>query len=116
MTITPSLAGRLIDASLAGAAIGYTADRQFIGNSCVDYCHQHNLVEPATAGAERRFGIRVTLPANDTLRNLLGDDWERLHWFATIHERDAAFDEMAMRHGYYRNSDSPTQVLEKIDR
>ena len=87
-----------------------------IGNSYVDYCHQHNLVEPDKAGAERHFGIRVTLPATDTLRVLLGDDWERLHWFTTKQERDAAFDDMATRHGYYRNSDSPTQVLEKIDR
>ena len=82
----------------------------------MDYCHQHNLVEPNTAGAERRFGIRVTLPAADTLRNLLGDEWEQLHWFATQDERNAAFDDMATRHGYYRNSDSPTQVLEKIER
>jgi len=82
----------------------------------VDYCHQHNLVDPDSAGAERRFGIRVTLPAADTLRKILGDDWERLHWYATEQDRDVAFDDMATRHGYYRNSDSPTQVLEKIDR
>jgi len=82
----------------------------------VDYCHQHNLVEPDKAGAERRFGIRVSLPAGDTLANILGDDWERLHWYPSEHERDAAFDEMAARHGYYRNSDTPTQALEKIIR
>lgn len=82
----------------------------------MDYCHQHNLVEPELAGAERPFGIRVTLPANDTLRNILGDDWERLHWYPSEAERDAAFADMAERHGYYRNSDSPTQVLEKISR
>ena len=82
----------------------------------MDYCHQHNLVDPDSAGAERRFGIRVTLPAADTLRKILGDDWERLHWYATEQDRDVAFDDMATRHGYYRNSDSPTQVLEKIDR
>ena len=82
----------------------------------MDYCHQHNLVEPDTAGAERRFGIRVSLPAGDTLANILGDDWERLHWYATEKDRDDAFDEMAARHGYYRNTDTPTQVLEKIIR
>lgn len=82
----------------------------------MDYCHQHNLVKPDTAGAPRRFGIRVSLPANDTLRNILGDDWERLHWYPGEAERDAAFDEMAKRHGYYRSSDTPTQVLEKIVR
>jgi hypothetical protein len=82
----------------------------------MDYCHQHNLVEPQKAGADRPFGIRITLPATDTLRNILGDDWERLHWFPTEEERDIAFEKMAARHGYYRDSDSPTQVLEKLAR
>jgi hypothetical protein len=82
----------------------------------VEYCHQHNLVDPETAGGERHFGIRVTLPANDTLRNVLGDGWERLHWYRSEQDRDSAFEKMAIRHGYYRNTDSPTQVLEKIHR
>lgn len=82
----------------------------------MDYCHQHNLVDPESAGRAKHFGIRVTLPANDTLRKVLGDDWERVHWFATENERDIAFDKMAERHGYYRKSDAPTQVLEKISR
>ncbi len=82
----------------------------------MDFCHQHNLVEPDTAGAERPFGIRVTLPEGDTLRNLLGDDWEKLHWYPTAEERDGAYEQMAIRHGYYRKSDNPTQILEKVDR
>lgn len=82
----------------------------------MDYCHQHNLVDPDTAGLERPFGIRVSLPENDTLRNVLGDDWERMHWYATEKERDTAYEEMATRHGYYRTTDEPTQVLEKISR
>ena len=82
----------------------------------MDYCHQHNLVDPGSANVERRFGIRVTLPPNDTMRKVLGDDWERLHWYASEYERDQAFDNMAARHGYYRKTDSPTQVLEKIIR
>ncbi len=82
----------------------------------VDFCHQHNLVAPETAGRERTFGIRVTLPSDDTLRKIVGDDWEQLHWYATEAERDAAFEKMAERHGYYRKTDSPTQVLEKISR
>jgi len=82
----------------------------------VDYCHQHNLVDPSIASAERRFGIRVSLPTGDTMRKVLGNDWERLHWYPSEHERDLAFDNMATRHGYYRNTDSPTQVLEKIVR
>ncbi len=82
----------------------------------MDFCHQHNLVEPESAGRERRYGIRVTLPANDTLRNLLGDDWERMHWYPSEAERDVAFEKMAQRHGYYRNTDSPTQILEKLEK
>lgn len=82
----------------------------------MDFCHLHNLVEPAQAERERNFGIRVTLPVGDTLRNVLGDDWERLHWYASVRERDAAFEKMAVRHGYYRDTDTPTQVLEKVSR
>ena len=82
----------------------------------MDYCHQHNLVEPENAGREQNFGIRVTLPANDTMRKVIGDNWERVHWYASEAERDAAFERMAVRHGYYRKTDSPTQVLEKISR
>ncbi|MEL7186029.1 MAG: hypothetical protein AAFN50_06285 [Pseudomonadota bacterium] len=82
----------------------------------MSYCHQHNLVEPDVVGRERPWGIRVTLPAGDTLRNILGDDWERLHWYPSETERDEAFEQMAIRHGYYRNTDNPTQVLEKVSR
>lgn len=82
----------------------------------MEYCHQHNLVDPDSAGKDRRFGIRVTLPCADTMRKLLGDDWEALHWYASETERDDAYAQMALRHGYYRNTDSPTQILEKIIR
>ena len=82
----------------------------------MDYCHLHNVVEPDKALAERRFGIRVTLPSDDTFNRLLGNDWERVHWYATEEERDRAFDDMAKRHGYYRTTDTPTQVLEKLVR
>ena len=80
------------------------------------YCHAHNLVDPDGAGSERSFGIRVTLPPGDTFRTIIGDDWERLHWYSTAAERDRAFESMSIRHGFYRNSDTPTQVLEKISR
>ena len=82
----------------------------------MDYSHRHNLVDPDTVPHDRPFGIRVTLPENDTLRKVIGDEWERVHWYATEAERDAAFENMATRHGYYRKTDSPSQVLEKIAR
>lgn len=82
----------------------------------MDFHHRHNLVDPSRAGADRPWGIRVTLPAGDTMRKILGEDWEKLHWYPTAEERDAAFDIMATRHGYYRQTDTPTQILEKIER
>ncbi len=80
------------------------------------YCHRHNLVAPDTAGEKRSYGIRVTLPDGDTMTRILGDDWERLLWYASEEDRDAAYNDMGTRHGYYRNTDTPTQVLEKITR
>ncbi len=80
----------------------------------MDFCHQHNLVEPDKAAGDHRFGIRVSLPEGDTFRSLLGENWEQVHWYPTEIERDVAFDNMAERHGYYRKTDTPTQVLEKI--
>jgi hypothetical protein len=82
----------------------------------VDFCHQHNLVQPETAGAERKYGIRVSLPAADTIAQLLGSDWEQMHWYSGEAERDSAYENMAKRHGYYRATDNPSQVLEKIVR
>jgi len=82
----------------------------------VDFVHRHNLVEPDSVPQERRYGIRVTLPPGDTFNRLLGPNWERLYWYATEEERDEAFRRMAIRHGYYRSTDTPTQVLEKIER
>jgi hypothetical protein len=80
------------------------------------YCHHHNLVRKQNAEAERCFGIRVTLPSDDTFSSMFGHNWENIHWYLTEEDRDHAFDRMATRHGYYRASDSPSQVLEKIDR
>ena len=86
------------------------------GKLGVPYCHQHNLVDQQQAGADRKFGIRVSLPPGDTFTRLLGDDWETLHWYRSEEERDRAYAQMAIRHGYYRRTDSPTQILEKLVR
>ena len=60
--------------------------------------------------------IRVSLPPDDTFNRLLGEGWERVHWYATEEERDRAYNNMARRHGYYRKTDTPTQILEKLIR
>jgi len=80
------------------------------------FCHSHNLVDPDCVDVERRYGIRVTLPPSDTMRTIIGDDWHRLHWYSSEAERDRALQNMATRHGYYRTSDTPTQILERISR
>jgi len=102
--------------AIPGQQFRYTPAFPDAGLSQMTYCHSHNLVDPDVAGSERGFGIRVTLPPGDTLRTIIGDDWERLHWYSTEAERDRAFENMSTRHGFYRNSDTPTQVLEKISR
>lgn len=102
--------------AIPGRQFRYTPAFLVTGRPQMTYCHSHNLVNPDVAGSKRSFGIRVTLPPGDTLRTIIGDDWERLHWYPTEAERDRAFDNMATRHGFYRTSDTPTQVLEKITR
>jgi hypothetical protein len=106
----PPVAGSRLSGILRAASRAQRSHRP------LNYHHSHNLVEPEKADVDRRFGIRVTLPPGDTLRNVVGDDWERLHWYASEGERDRAFEKMARRHGYYRKTDNPTQVLEKIAR
>jgi hypothetical protein len=82
----------------------------------MDYCHQHNLVDPDNANADKKFGIKVSLPPGDTFSKIIGNDWECVHWYATEIERDKAIDDMARRHEYSRTTDLPTQVLKKIFR
>lgn len=48
--------------------------------------------------------------------HLLGEDWEALQWFDTEEERDAVFEDMNRRIEYYRNGDSPSRILTKIER
>ena len=91
-------------------------DDAFGVQDTVTYCHRHNLVRKDLANVERKFGIRVTLPPGDTFSRVFGSDWQNLHWYPSAQERDIAFDKMSKRHGYYRNTDTPTQVLEKISR
>lgn len=80
----------------------------------MDICHPHNLNRPYDA--ERRYGIRVTLPADDSLARVIGSEWERLHWFFTEDERDRALADMQRRHDYSRRGDLPTVIFEKIER
>ena len=77
--------------------------------------NDHNL-RPGAWPTARPFGIRVKLRRGDPFRLLLGDDWQKLHWFATAHERDAALADMSRRHEYSRVGDQPALLFEKIER
>jgi hypothetical protein len=76
-------------------------------------CHDHNLRAPLPE--VRPFGIRVRLRTNDPIRNLLGDDWVKQHWFATRAERDEALAQMSGRYLYFRPGDQPTLDFERVD-
>ncbi len=82
----------------------------------MSYYHKHNLVRKEKAGSEKVFGIQVNLAADDTFTKLIGEEWETTHWYTTESERDDAFKQMSERHGYYRNTDSPTHILKRISR
>ncbi len=62
------------------------------------------------------YGIRVSLPPGDPFRKLVGPEWQRLHWYASPDERDAAIAEMSRRHEYSRATDSPALVFQKIEK
>jgi hypothetical protein len=64
----------------------------------------------------RPYGVRVSLPVGDPFRKLLGPDWQRLHWYATPLERDAALAEMSRRHEYSRSGDKPALVFKKVEK
>jgi len=76
-------------------------------------CHEHNLRQPLPE--QRPYGIRVRLRGSDPLRNLLGGDWEKEHWFATRNERDRALGQMSGRYVYFRPGDQPTLDFETVD-
>jgi len=77
--------------------------------------NEHNL-HRGPAAASRPYGIRVLLPPGDPFRRLLGEDWQRLHWFATARERDVALADMSRRHEYSRVGDSPALRFERVER
>jgi len=50
------------------------------------------------------------------MRNLLGEGWQKEHWFATAAERDRTLLEMSGRYVYFRPGDAPSMEYEKIER
>jgi hypothetical protein len=64
----------------------------------------------------RPYGVRVSLPSGDPFRKLLGPEWNRVHWYPSPEERDAALAEMSQRHQYSRATDKPSLVFEKVEK
>jgi hypothetical protein len=80
----------------------------------MDICHPHNLTRPLDA--PKPFGIRVSIRPTDTFARLLGSDWQRLHWYISREERDAALADMASEHLYSRSGDRPTLIFEPVEK
>lgn len=74
----------------------------------------HNLNRPLTPPPQG-YGVRVSLRPNDPFIRLLGPDWNRVHWYATAAERDAALADMSRKHDYSRPADSPALVFTKVE-
>jgi hypothetical protein len=64
----------------------------------------------------RPYGVRVRLRPGDPFAKLLGQDWQKTHWFFTAAERDRALEDMARKHEYSRIGDSPALVFEKVEK
>ncbi len=75
---------------------------------------EHNLRAPLPES--RPYGIRVRMRRSDPMRSLLGEGWQKEHWFATVAERDQALAEMSGRYVYFRPGDAPSMEYEKIAR
>lgn len=75
-------------------------------------CHEHNLAHPLPR--KLPYGIRVRLRRTDPFRNLVGDNWQKEHWFATERERDEALKTMSGRYAYFRPGDEPALAFDKI--
>jgi hypothetical protein len=57
----------------------------------------------------------VSLRRGDPFARLVGEDWNKLHWYATAAERDAALAEMSRRYPFFREGDAPALNFEKVD-
>ncbi|MGD9598549.1 MAG: hypothetical protein AB7G76_13280 [Steroidobacteraceae bacterium] len=76
----------------------------------------HNLRGNPDSRNQRPYGVRVSLRTNDPFRKLLGQDWSRTHWYATVAERDIALTDMSREHEYSRTGDAPALRFEKVEK
>ncbi|MEM9056057.1 MAG: hypothetical protein AAGD86_01195 [Pseudomonadota bacterium] len=67
-----------------------------------------------SSGGELVYGVRMTLPDGDPLRQVLGDDWATVRWYASATERDGALADMRSRHLFSRIGDRPTLIYDTV--
>jgi hypothetical protein len=103
----------------SGAAVDYDRQPRQPDSAATDeasmkVCHSHNLNR--SVDADKRYGVRVSLPPGDTFLALIDRNWELVHWYETERERDQALREMANEHLYSRRGDRPTLMFEPMER
>ena len=79
-----------------------------------DACHEHNRSRPLPADP-KSWGIRLSLPENDPMRAVLGDDWQEYQWFASEPAREDKLEQLRRQFVYYREGDRPSFVLERVN-
>ncbi len=81
----------------------------------MEICHKHNRRAGLRSGP-RAYGLRLSLPTDDTMSAVLGKDWHTFEWFHTETERTSRIAELTAQFAYYRRGDRATYVIEKIQR
>jgi hypothetical protein len=79
-----------------------------------EVCQPHNLRKVAGQGP-KPYGTRISLKHGDPFRKIMGADWQKVYWYASAVERDAALAEMSRKHEYSRSGDKPALVFEKVE-
>jgi hypothetical protein len=82
----------------------------------MEICHGHNRRAGLRGAPEKTFGIRLSLPEGDPMRQVLGDDWHQFQWFENETSRESRIEELTGRFVYYRKGDRPTFVIERVER
>lgn len=80
-----------------------------------DACHEHNRSR-TVPDAPKAWGLRLSLPQGDPMRALLGDDWHEYQWFASESAREAKRTQLLRQFVYYRKGDTPSFVVERVNR
>jgi hypothetical protein len=80
-----------------------------------DPCHEHNRSRPVPH-SPKAWGIRLSLPDQDPMRLVLGEDWHEYQWFASEEDREAKLAQLQDQFIYYRKGDVPSFVLERVNR